>query len=58
MNWDPVECESANFEYAFRMRGHPLARWYDNVVPLSRDSVSRIPNVRSAEYPVLFVPFF
>ena len=58
MNWDLVNCENANFEYAFRMRGHPFARWCEHVVVRSRDSVNRIPNVRSAEYLVLHVPFF
>ena len=32
LNWDPVVCKSAIFCDAFRVRGRPLTRWYDNIV--------------------------
>ena len=31
LNWDPVICARANFCNAFRLRGHPLTRWYDDI---------------------------
>ena len=31
INWDPVSCRSANFGSAFRSRGHPFTRWYDDI---------------------------
>ena len=27
LRWDPIECESANFCEAYRMRGRPFTRW-------------------------------
>ena len=31
LNWDPAVCAHANFCNAFRLRGHPLTRWYDDI---------------------------
>ena len=36
LNWDVVECSSANFHFAFRSRGRPLTRWHDRVNPCDR----------------------
>ena len=30
-NWDVIQCSSANFHFAHRLRGRPLTRWCDGV---------------------------
>ena len=35
--WDPIECSSANFHFAFRTAGRPYTRCYDmddNALPV------------------------
>ena len=30
--WDPIECSSANFHFARRLRGRPAVRWHNILI--------------------------
>ena len=56
-NWDPIECSSANFQPAFRLRGRPFIRWHDVQVPM----INQVLHAPPLSIPVVsrrVVPFF